>query len=93
MKRAALIGLLAACFAQGAAVLPAGSAKALVTRSAVTAPEAQRKSRGRSGSGSRRGGREGWSVAEGQRRATKRRNRLRHKARQSAGSSGRRSQS
>lgn len=75
---AAALGVLGGCTAINT-VPP----KAVVERLAL-APETARKRdmAGSRGAARHRGRRPGWSVAEGKRRARRRRNQLRHKARQ-----------
>lgn len=74
---AAALGLLG-----GLTAVNTAPAKAVVERVAL-APETVRKrhSGGRPGAVRPRGGRPGFTVAEGKRRARKRRNQIRHKAR------------
>lgn len=81
MRPYAILGLLVAAAMPGLAAMPSASAKAVIQRevASVVANRKQTWNGGRNRRG--RGGREGWTVAEGQRRAIKRRNQLRHKAR------------
>lgn len=84
MRRSALIGaLLAATLPWATLVAPSLSSKAFIERAISPMPSAERKrSSGKwSGHCRRSSNAPGWSVPEGKRRATKRRNQLRHKAR------------
>lgn len=86
MNRGAFLGAMLAGMAFGGVIANVTPAQKAVYERAIAPTVVTRKQFWGGGAGGRRGdGRPGWTVAEGKRRATKRRNRLRHKARRGHG--------